>query len=398
MKFPATATLLATLPAVAILGIPSVAMAASFTPLGDLAGGIVGSRAYAVSADGSVVVGDSYSSAASFGNVEGFRWTESTGMIGLGFLPTDLLTSSGRSVSANGQYIAGYSWGTQGSLEAVVWNSPSGPTGLGNLGPPDLSSVASSISADGSLVVGTSFNSLGGFRWTSAGGMAPVGTLPAGYEDSDVATVSADGRTIGGSLQRPVPQLDTDGALWDAAGNVVVVPKPLGTTSLAVTALSDGGAIALLNITYPFLSGSGGCPAIWTADAPSVQCLPDLGGAIIVSGLDISGDGRTVVGEALTLGKERTDAFVWTEEAGLQQLQDILIQRGAAGLDGWKLYTATAISSDGRWVVGSGRDPNGNETAFRADISPVPLPGTAWLLLTGMAAVLGRARIRARAV
>ena len=50
--------------------------------LGDLPGGIFDSRGFAVSSDGSIVVGRCYS-----GRDEAFMWTASTGMAGLGDLP-----------------------------------------------------------------------------------------------------------------------------------------------------------------------------------------------------------------------------------------------------------------------------------------------------------------------
>ena len=62
----------------------SGAQTASFMPLGSLpSGGIFYSDAADVSADGSVVVGGSFSASGR----EAFRWTASTGMVGLGDLP-----------------------------------------------------------------------------------------------------------------------------------------------------------------------------------------------------------------------------------------------------------------------------------------------------------------------
>jgi len=61
----------------------NAAMAISFMPLGDLAGGDFASDALGVSADGSVVVG---SSSSALGFSEPFRWTSEGGMVGLGDL------------------------------------------------------------------------------------------------------------------------------------------------------------------------------------------------------------------------------------------------------------------------------------------------------------------------
>ena len=60
-------------------------VSADFIPLGHLPGGS-SSDAQAVSADGMVAVGNS-NSASSGPFVEMFRWTQATGMVGLGFPP-----------------------------------------------------------------------------------------------------------------------------------------------------------------------------------------------------------------------------------------------------------------------------------------------------------------------
>ena len=78
------------------------------TGLGDLPGGQIASFATAVSADGSVVVGES-SSAASDCCGEAFRWSVETGMMPLGDLPGgfDHFQSSAQGVSADGSVVVG---------------------------------------------------------------------------------------------------------------------------------------------------------------------------------------------------------------------------------------------------------------------------------------------------
>ena len=73
------------------VGITSLAHAnMSFTGLGDLAGGSYYSQAWAISSDGSTVVGSSFSDHGR----EAFRWTQSEGMIGLG----DLIGGGSRAI------------------------------------------------------------------------------------------------------------------------------------------------------------------------------------------------------------------------------------------------------------------------------------------------------------
>src|SRR5262245_39810238 len=61
----------------------------TFQGLGDLPGGPFASRVQEISADGQTVVG--YSSSTS--GDEPFRWTQTTGMVGLGTLPGGLVFS-----------------------------------------------------------------------------------------------------------------------------------------------------------------------------------------------------------------------------------------------------------------------------------------------------------------
>src|SRR5262245_37489475 len=75
--------------------------AASLTPLGDLPGGQFASRANDVSADGSVIVGSSYSASG----LEAFRWTSGGGMVGLGDLPGGSFGSAASGVSADGSVV-----------------------------------------------------------------------------------------------------------------------------------------------------------------------------------------------------------------------------------------------------------------------------------------------------
>lgn len=75
---------------------------AFFGGLGDLAGGGFSSQAFAISADGSVVVGEGTSALGT----EAFRWTIRDGMVGLGTLAGD---SQALGVSADGSIVVGIS-------------------------------------------------------------------------------------------------------------------------------------------------------------------------------------------------------------------------------------------------------------------------------------------------
>jgi probable HAF family extracellular repeat protein len=131
-------------------------------------------RAYSVSGDGSVIVGVSSSSSA-------FRWTSSTGMSGLNGLPNGGTFSSGATaVSSNGQVIVGGSYTSDDiypPMEAFRWENGTA-IGLGDLPGGAFYSLANDLSADGSVIVGYSVTSgdihngtKQAFIWDSQNGM-----------------------------------------------------------------------------------------------------------------------------------------------------------------------------------------------------------------------------------
>jgi probable HAF family extracellular repeat protein len=162
-----------------------------FGGLGYLPGGSnPSSTANAVSADGSVIVGVSTSANSEY---EGFRWTMSTGMVGLGFLPGGT-SSTASFVSGDGQVIVGhvsFSW-DPARHAAFRWTEAAGMTDLGFL-PGAVVTLAQAMSRDGRFVVGRS--GAEAFRWSEAGGIMPLGRLPGDQESSAIA-VSDDGAVV----------------------------------------------------------------------------------------------------------------------------------------------------------------------------------------------------------
>jgi probable HAF family extracellular repeat protein len=181
---------------------------------------------------------------------------------------------------------------------------------LGTLG--GNSSWALGVSADGSVVVGYAQNAAGherAFRWTAAGGMQDLGTL--GGDQSWALGVSADGSVVVGWA-------------YNAAGK-----------SRAFR---------------------------WTA-AGGIQDLGTLGGDSSWA-LGVSADGSVVVGYAQNAaGHER--AFRWTAVGGMEDLNTTyahLLTNGSV------LEMASAISPDGRYIVGQGYNAaTGRWEAFLLD-------------------------------
>jgi probable HAF family extracellular repeat protein len=181
------------------------------------------------------------------------------------------------------------------------------------------SSTASAASADGSTVIGVSGSSAGerAFRWTASGGMQSLGVL-AGGGTSSAKGVSDDGTVVVG--------------------------------------VSD--------------SEAGGRAFRWTVSG-GMQDLGVLPGGESSAANGVSGDGRVIVGQSGS--RDSSGAFVWSHDrGGMMSLQEHLAEIGA-DLSGWSaLLSATGISADGRFVVGSGMF-EGATHAFVADLQ-VPEP------------------------
>jgi autotransporter-associated beta strand protein/probable HAF family extracellular repeat protein len=232
------------------------------TGLGTLPGDN-GSAANAISADGSVIVGFSYNIATNPGPQAAFRWTQSGGMTGLGFLP-GMDHSIATAVNANGSVIVGnsYTFSTTGGVnpnEAFRWTNSTGMVGLGYL-PGGVVSIATGVSADGSVVVGQSFigDDNQAFRWTQSLGMQSIaGILSAngdsvGMQLNFASGVSADGITIVGSgtvafgdLGAWVARIPINAfALLDMQG----VDHALGSLVWGGTVTNSGSNLATLSV------------------------------------------------------------------------------------------------------------------------------------------------------
>ena len=185
--------------------------------LGDLPGGAFSSRAYGVSADGSVVVGQGRNRS---NYNEAFRWTAQEGMRGLGFLPGHG-ASVARAVSADTSVVVGASSPGQNICEAFRWEDGE-MVGLGDLPGGDFYSYAYGVSADGSVVVGHGDpgDSAGGaFRWTAESGMVNLGDIPGERPGSGALAVAGDGSIVVGRAGKWGEQ-GIQAFIWDAGNGM----------------------------------------------------------------------------------------------------------------------------------------------------------------------------------
>ncbi|WP_210421141.1 PEP-CTERM sorting domain-containing protein [Lacipirellula limnantheis] len=319
-----------------------------------MAGGFYRSVAHGVSYDGSVVVGASGSFQAS----QSFRWTESGGMSAL---PDGVFNSTfATDISENGLVITGII----GNSGGYRWTQSEGMTAL-------RGGAAYGLSHDGSVIVG------GNYRWTNATGSV---FLPL----STAKGVSADGSVVAGWFGDGGV---TYAARWtEATGRVSLGALPATNSQSFANEISADGSVIVGG------SNSGAANDFvafrWTQSGGMVG-LGDLpGGSVQSSAYDVSADGSVVVG---TSDSGIPDSFVWTAASGMLNLRDVLAAGGATGFENWTRLYAYGISGDGSTVVGYGRNPNGQDEAFVANIQ-VPEPTAVSIAMFGVGAVAARRR------
>ncbi len=211
--------------------------------LGDFAGGPFRSGAVNTSFDGSVIVGNGVNAVG----VEGFRWTEATGLVGIGDLPGGEIFSNATSVSNDGLVVVGRSASENssdvpltedGGAEAFRWTEETGLIGLGDLPGGIFSSRAIAVSGDGSVIVGQGNGASGEepFIWDSLNGMRSLiqvltnefGLDLTGWSSLTVADLSADGSTVVGLGINPEGNLEGWIANLESEATQVPEPTPIG--------------------------------------------------------------------------------------------------------------------------------------------------------------------------
>lgn len=255
----------------------------------------------------------------------------------LGFV-VENSTSSGYSVSGDGNTVVGNSWvsSPETHAHAVAWNEAEGVIDLGTLFA-GRSTRAEAVSFDGSVI--------------------------AGYQDQNGPWKSAVWRKnpAGGYFPNQYLLIDPNGSATDEMNQ-------LGQAS-AVS--SDGNWIGGYG-DYAFNN-----PWIWS-EATGLIDLGTIGmpeGAIgHVSG--INHDGSVVVGWYVYSPDPWTQEyapFIWTQGMGAQNLNTFITETLGYTMDRSPIWNANGISENGRYIIGWGLDPTigdwGELFTFRLDIS-----------------------------
>nr|WP_244646063.1 autotransporter domain-containing protein [Bradyrhizobium campsiandrae] len=234
--------------------------------------------------------------------------------------------------------------------------------GLGFLPGFDYSEAAG-VSADGKTVAGNlrpigleSTGNSEAFGWTASTGMVALG-IPTGRDTSRAMGVSGDGTTFVGYGQLLNSGTGARAFKWTSTtGFVDLGDLPGGHSNNFATATNADGSVIVG-------AAAAGCctQAIrWTASTGMVNLgvLPGATGGVANG---VSGDGSVVVGYSST-----NEAFRWTAATGAT---------GLGFLPGSNNSLATSVSANGSVVVGSSRNALGYDQAFR------------WTAATGMSAI-----------
>ncbi len=343
------------------------ACAASFTGLGDLPGGRFDSKAYGISGDGSVVVG---TGAGASGVSEAFRWTAATGMVSLDTGSDGTRFFSAEAVSADG--------GTAVGRVRSMWDEASGTNYLSALDGVPASASAAHLSADGSVLVGSYEDDQGldlAFHYDALGGFAPLGELPGGSGRSDAYGVSPNGQWVTGST-RPSGTGTYQAFLWHTDTGMVQIGErtPLYPWSWGARVTDDGALVVGTRESLGFDSYDRREAFTWTAETGVVGLggLSGEGGFSVAA--DMSNDGGNIVGHSVDDAGDRFAVF-WDASRDIHRVDAYLAAMGLGeALEGWHLWEAEGVSSDGTTLVGWGTNPDGQREAWIASLTDT-LPG-----------------------
>lgn len=312
----------------------------TLTALGTLGG--MESKANALSADGTIVVG---ASETSDGLTHAFRWKDGV-MIDLGTLGEGFSQAS--AVSDDGKLVVGSNDIGEEMSRAFRWEDGV-MSDLGTLG--GEANIAHSVSAN-RVVVGTSSLSNGlsrAFRWKD-GVMTDLGTLGGNW--SEARAVSVDGAVVVGQSERGA---GTHYAFrWQ--DGVMVDLGTLGGKYSHANAVSANGTVVV--------GQSERSDGIYHAFRWKDGVMTDLGtlGGKTSVATAVSADGTVVVGGSQN-SKGVSHAFRWQDGT--------MVDLGTLG---GNESGATAVSADGTVVAGVSRNTANHDIAFIA--AP---PSVAWL-------------------
>lgn len=321
-----------------------------------------------VSADGSVVVGNT------FGEYETFRWTTVDGIVPLGRATVPVLGVGAGTpdVSSDGTRISATILSDDGTHTMQgLWTLGSGWQVCGPM-PADAAildqSLASAwgLSGDGQTLVGLYWRAgqPGGSAhpssWTQATGVVDLGTLGSGTCENcgsgRANAASADGSVIVGWIENP-----NFGNWWPTVwvNGVRTILRETEGFAEASCVTPDGLTIGGHSWFPPINQFSLAEAAAWRWDGSQwvVQRIGKLPGTVQPFGIadvtGISADGSLMVGYN-RFNQAGDTGFVWTQSTGMVDVVNYLTSNNVTLPANFDFSTLSAVSEDGSVLVGIG--------------------------------------------
>ncbi|MEK6703192.1 MAG: FG-GAP-like repeat-containing protein [Planctomycetota bacterium] len=325
---------------------------AEFIALGNLGGSPAQSYAGGISPDGTFATGFTNGPSGR----EGFVWSASGGMVGLGDLAGGNTDSIAVSSSQYAQTIVGLGFDATGK-RAVLWS----PGQLGPISSADLSggvvdASGRDVSGDGAVRVGQASSALGleAFFWNDLG-IFPLGDLAGGTFLSNANSISFDASTIVGYGSTGAGQFATRWVNGGAPSSLGELPG--GAVNSSASGVSGDGSMIVGSS-----SSAAGVEAFYWTQGEGMISIGDLpGGTVNGVATNVSASGEVVVGNGTTsVGAE---AFIWTRQIGMRRLVDVLADQGVLLPVGWRLAGASDVSGDGLTIAGRAIRADGAEEA-----------------------------------
>jgi hypothetical protein len=204
--------------------------------------------------------------------------------------------------NANGSVMVGYTIDSQNGL----WQAFRWSTGAGFdvFGPAGTN--ATGVSGDGSVVVGDS-NAANAFRWTVGTRTFQNLEYPAGYRNCSAASISSDGRvTIGACISSGGST--TIAVRWDGGTVYQLGALQSNTTSNFASAVNTDGSLILVNSTDDWLwDPINGARSVTSVLAGANG---DVSGWAAINFTAMSSDGKTLVGSGTLVASGTQKALI----------------------------------------------------------------------------------------
>ncbi len=278
---------------------------------------------YGMSSNGTVLAGEMQAQGGS-PNERAFRRVGNGPLVDLGLLPGEQRAHA-TGISGDGGIVVGWNEHTVGSYtfaygQAYRWTESGGMQGLGYLRPNSSFSVAYGISRDGSTIVGFNqadgpFSDFEAFRWRAGEGMVQLPTPPGAQNEAIAYAVNADGSVAVG--QGDVGVGPNHAIRWVGTVSQDLGTIPGGYTNSYAYAVDDSGLIVGGVSTGP---GGLRAAAIWTPATQMIRLTDYLAlhGVAVPADFNplyvyaISGDGLTFAGSGRNLSANVFEGFVAT--------------------------------------------------------------------------------------